>query len=291
MLVYAENEYLKISAETKVGELRSVTSKKTGKDYLWSGDPKFWEYTAPMVFPICSNVKDHKYRFGGKEYDLGKHGFMRFMELEVLESGKDKIVFKMTDTAETLPSYPFHFEMILTYALVGNTLKNTWVVTNTGTGDMYFSTGGHPAFSTTVNDGDQFNDYYIEFSGEETAEKMIIGPTAEFTGEKVVFLDGKKSFDLEHSLFANDAIFLSGLKSANVCLKNKKHDNYLEMVFKGFKYLGFWTKVGAPYICIEPWHSLGDFANFKGDFTEKPDITKLEEGKSFLSNYDIIIHE
>jgi galactose mutarotase-like enzyme len=48
-------------------------------------------------------------------------------------------------------------------------------------------------------------------------------------------------------------------------------------------YLGVWTKPGAGFVCIEPWHGLADPQSFAGDFTVKPGIALLPPGteKSF----------
>ena len=47
----------------------------------------------------------------------------------------------------TLESYPFEFEYILTFELKGKALVNTMTVVNKTKGDMYFSVGAHPGFN------------------------------------------------------------------------------------------------------------------------------------------------
>ena len=70
MLQVIENDFLKISSSIHGGELHSIQSKKTNTEYLWNGNPDFWKYHAPILFPIVGKVKDGKYKVDGKTYEL-----------------------------------------------------------------------------------------------------------------------------------------------------------------------------------------------------------------------------
>jgi galactose mutarotase-like enzyme len=48
--------------------------------------------------------------------------------------------------------------------------------------------------------------------------------------------------------------------------------------FPDSPYLAFWSKPGAPFICIEPWHGIADPVGFTGDFTEKPGVFMVPTG-------------
>lgn len=50
------------------------------------------------------------------------------------------------------------------------------------------------------------------------------------------------------------------------------------MNFEGFDYLLLWTKVGAPYICIEPWNGVPDYAGADGELPHKKGILCIEGG-------------
>jgi len=71
---------------------------------------------------------------------------------------------------------------------------------------------------------------------------------------------------------------------------NKK---YLSVEFKDFPYLGIWSSKGnspSPFICIEPWYGIADFANHNKDYKQKKGIIKLAPDKAFKSSYTIKIH-
>ena len=43
-------------------------------------------------------------------------------------------------------------------------------------------------------------------------------------------------------------------------------------------FMGVWTKPGADFICIEPWHGVADPAGFSGDFSAKPGVFMVAPG-------------
>ena len=82
------------TAQTLGGEL--ISYKKDGKEYLWTGDEKYWNGHAPFLFPFVSSLKDGKVEIDGKMYySKPKHGFVRTTELNVIEKTENKIVFEM----------------------------------------------------------------------------------------------------------------------------------------------------------------------------------------------------
>ena len=95
MLFELENSTLKITADEHGGELKSVTSKKDGTEYLWNSDPTWWKYSAPVLFPIVGKLVNGKYRAEGKEFDLPGHGFARTSDFECVREDNNEIVFRL----------------------------------------------------------------------------------------------------------------------------------------------------------------------------------------------------
>ena len=114
---------------------------------MWNADPAFWNRHAPILFPFVGKVNGGKYRYQGKAYSMGQHGFARDMEFELSGSSAQEVTFVLKDTPETLEKYPFRFELTVTHRLEGRTLQVLWQVKNPSeTEPLYFSIGGHPAF-------------------------------------------------------------------------------------------------------------------------------------------------
>ena len=42
--------------------------------------------------------------------------------------------------------------------------------------------------------------------------------------------------------------------------------------------LGIWTKPGAPFVCIEPWHGFADLAGTARDLLRKPGMAHVAPG-------------
>ena len=89
-------------------------------------------------------------------------------------------------------------------------------------------------------------------------------------------------------MFKGDALVFDSLKSNKISLKSVNHDKVLTMDFTGFPYMGLWTKsTGAPFVCIEPWYGVHDWAEYTGEFKDKYLMNHLLPGASFLSQYEI----
>lgn len=62
MDIELKNSDLKIMVRSKGAELRLLRELKDGTDYLWNGDPLWWKYCSPILFPIVGKVKNGKYK-------------------------------------------------------------------------------------------------------------------------------------------------------------------------------------------------------------------------------------
>lgn len=144
MIYTIENEFLRVSAEDSGAELRSITLRKNGKEFLWQGDPSVWYGRAPVLFPVVGQLLDGKYSYNGREYELAKHGFARRSVFTFKEQRDDSMTFSLASSDATRKSYPFEFELLITYSVSGRTLTCTSTVINKTDGEMYFSVGAHP---------------------------------------------------------------------------------------------------------------------------------------------------
>ena len=75
-----ENDTLRVEIDSFGAELKSVKRKSDGKEYMWYADKKYWGRTSPVLFPFVGNCRNKEYRYGGKTYAIGQHGFARDME-------------------------------------------------------------------------------------------------------------------------------------------------------------------------------------------------------------------
>jgi galactose mutarotase-like enzyme len=100
------------------------------------------------MFPICGGLKNGKYTYGGKEYQLPKHGFAKLNEFTVESSDSTTAVFVLCDSEDTRAVYPFEFEFKVIYRLVGDSVEVTYSAKSCGENVMYCSFGAHEAYAT-----------------------------------------------------------------------------------------------------------------------------------------------
>ena len=88
---------------------------------------------------------------------------------------------------------------------------------------------------------------------------------------------GKNTTELQlkEEFFELDTLAFLNLKSRKAWLKNRDTGDTIEIGFDGFDYFMIWTKVGAKFICLEPWCGLSDYFDAGSDITEKAAIMTL----------------
>ncbi|MEC9490594.1 MAG: aldose 1-epimerase family protein, partial [Halanaerobiales bacterium] len=163
MISKLENKEIKIKVDTQGAQLQKLILKKDEKNYLWHGDSKFWGRRAPVLFPIVGRLKNDEYQYNNQKYQMTQHGFARDNEFELVDQGKNYLIYTFEENKETLEKYPFQFKLKIKYAIQANSLLITYQVINQDQKDMFFSIGAHPAFYWPLEDDEKKEDYYLEF--------------------------------------------------------------------------------------------------------------------------------
>ena len=140
---------------------------------------------------------------------------------------------------------------------------------------MYFNFGSHEAYAADGN----FEDWSVEFAKTENLRVMEQPILGYLSGKTLPYRDNVKELPLSHAMFEHDSLTFAGLSSREATLKHCGKP-VVKVNFEGFDYLLLWTKVGAPYICIEPWNGLPDYVDTDGELSTKRGILSLEAGKT-----------
>ena len=285
-----DNGVLSVRVSSIGGQLLSV--KKDGKEYLWQGDPAFWEDRAPNLFPYIARLTKGTYTVHGKEYHLPIHGFLPAAEMKAEVQEESLLVLRLDADESTLACYPFVFTLRIRYELNQDTLRIAYEVENGGTEDMYFGIGGHPGFQAPLEEGLSFEDYFLEFESEgqsgtdaQTPVRIGFSPTCFLNGKDEPWpLEKGCRIPLRHDLFDDDAIVLSHTPKT-VVLRSEKGGRGVRVRFPQMPYIGFWhaVKKPAPYVCIEPWSSLPSRQDVVEELSEQPGLIHLE-GKGVYRN-------
>nr|WP_315178655.1 aldose 1-epimerase family protein [uncultured Flavobacterium sp.] len=253
------------------------------KEYIWEGNPQFWGKHSPILFPIVGTLKNNSFHHNEIEYHLSRHGFARDMEFELINATDNSAVFSIQSSEETLKVYPFEFELQLIYTIDGNNLSIEYKVINNGKTAMPFSIGAHPAFSLP----NQFENYAIAFEKDEPLEYYLLEDDLISNQTKKLNVENKK-IPLNYELFKNDALIFKTLKSKSLTILENE-DPILRVHFEDFPSLGIWTKMNAPFICIEPWFGYSDTNENSVNLYEKEGIQILESNRTFHSKFSIEI--
>lgn len=283
MIVTLTNAFLSAQINTKGAELCSLKCLKNNQEYLWEGDPKHWGKHSPVLFPIVGTLKDNSYFYKDQEYSLSRHGFARDLDFEVIISTESQVVFSLKASDATKKVYPFAFELQLTYTLLENKLELKYTIINKDSVAMPFSIGAHPAFALPKN----FESYALEFEAQETLTCYALENDLVSDTKFEIDLTDKK-LPLHYATFENDALIMKALQSKKITVLDGKTP-LLKVTFEDFNNLGLWTKVGAPFICIEPWLGYSDTTNTNGNILEKEGIQMVSQNASFNCKFCIEI--
>ncbi|WP_019914210.1 aldose 1-epimerase family protein [Paenibacillus sp. HW567] len=280
------------SAEATISTLGAelVSFKRKGAEYIWSGDAAYWTGRSPVLFPIIGAARNGEIRVQGQAYKLANHGFARRSEFTIVEADDSRAVFRLTSSEYTLSSYPFKFNLYITYTLNDSTLTLDYRVENMDEQHIYFQLGTHPAFNCPLDENGSFSDYVLEFSENETLDREFLNSAGlRITSQPERVLRGERILPLTHEMFKDDALVFQNVASRTITLKSELTDKSVTVSFEGFPDLGIWQKPNAPFLCIEPWHGVADSDIFEGELKDKDGAIILEPGAHFASSLTIEI--
>lgn len=287
MIISLENAQISASFSTKGGELQNLESKQTTLKYLWNGDSNFWGKFSPVLFPIVGGLKEDTYFFEQKAYHLPRHGFARDREFEAHKIAEDEVLFLLQEDAESLKVYPFSFQLGLRYQLIENTIRCTYEVFNTGDKALWFSIGGHPAFSVPVKPDLNYDDYYLEFNKDQQLNVHQVSDNLIEAHTETIVLTAEGKLPLNHQLFYQDALVFKDLKSNKISLKSDKDPHGLDFHFEGFPFFGIWAAKDADFVCLEPWCGIADGVHHDQELCNKEGIIELAPEKKWSRHWEV----
>ncbi len=260
-----------------LGSQLSTLRDSAGHDLLWDGDPAFWNGRAPLLFPIVGSLAQGTYRLAGKSYALPRHGFARNKPFDIITASSTKAILRLQADDATRTVYPFDFQLQMEFEVREATLTVTACVMNEGGVPMPASFGYHPAFCWPLPYGAPRAEHAIEFALEEPEPIRRLDAAGLVTAVRHPTPVHGRRLPLEDALFKDDVLILAPVHS-QALRYGADSGPRIELRFPDTPLLGLWSKPGAPFICIEPWHGMSDPAGFTGDFTAKPGVFILPPG-------------
>ena len=286
MLKKISKDGMEISINTSGAELKSLVSD--GINYIWCSDPKYWNRSAPVLFPVVGKLKGLETEIEGKTYHIPQHGFLRDLEFEYLGEIDGKYTFTNKYSFDTLKMYPFKYEANISYSIDGNKLKTEFKIKNIDAKEIYFNIGGHPAINCPLYEGESFNDYSIHFEKAELVNSpLIMGDATLDFSKTVLHYPSLTNLQLKKEIFYIDTIMITNVKSREVVLSNKDGKG-VKFSFENFTTFSIWTPHNeAPFVCLEPWQGYNDLVDTKKTYLEKADLVHLLPNEEYVCSYTI----
>lgn len=282
-MISIKNDFIEASIHELGAELQSL-KKINGENLIWKKNEFYWNRYAPLLFPIVGRLINDSYKHEGENYVMKQHGFARDCNFEVENCETHKVTFRLSANEFTLKQYPFYFELTQRFELVGHTLIISSEVKNHNEEYLFYNIGGHPGFHLNG----KLSEYFLDFGGNfQTMQHLIEGNYYSNEAKPIILTN---SFQLQDSYFEKDALVIKNVPFEEVYLVHEKKGKLMSMQCKDWTAIGFWTKIGAPFFCIEPWWGWADHLNSSGILHEKPGILTLKSNEARMHQYSITLH-
>lgn len=293
-IISISSNSLTASIDTMGAQLMSL--QKGESEYLWQGDANWWPRRAPILFPIVGVLKDGKADSAEGTVSLARHGLARLNQFEVVEQSPSSVTLQLKSTEETRKSYPYDFELKLIFSVAGDTLTQTYEVTNPANVVLPFTLGAHPAFNIPIPgvEAASLDQYCLLFTRSWTS----FGPSiteeglCDYATPQRLVVDSDtlplswELIDREKTITLEDVPDRRITLTTNAEASSETHG--IQMDFEGFDYLGIWTVApGCPFVALEPWCGIADTVDTDGIFEHKPGIICLDPGQSIAKTLNI----
>lgn len=293
-IISISNGSLTASIDTMGAQLMSL--RKGESEYLWQGDSNWWPRRAPILFPIVGVLKDSKAESAEGTISLARHGLARLNQFEVVEQSPSSVTLQLKSTEETRKAYPYDFELKLIFSVAGNTLTQTYEVTNPANVVLPFTLGAHPAFNIPIPgvEASSLDQYHLSFTRSWTSYGPSITDEGlcDYTTPQRLIVDSDTLplswglIDREKTITLEDVPDRRITLAANAEASSETHG--IQMDFEGFDYLGIWSAApGCPFVALEPWCGIADTVDCDGIFEHKPGMICLEPEQSIAKTLSI----
>jgi galactose mutarotase-like enzyme len=284
-IVRIESDELAAEVSSLGAEMQSLWTRD-GRFWGWDGDPAFWTGRSPILFPIVGKAPDNQLLIDGHAHEMQQHGIARRSEFRLVERSAQSCLHELVSSEASRANFPFDFKLTLRHAVQGATLSIAAEVTNTGMRPLPFGIGFHPAFAWPLPGADGM-DHYIQLDNRAEPELSRLEGGLRLPDLLTSpFSNGR--LELDPALFEADAmIFPEGAGRGLTYAADGGPS--LHFSFDNLPNLALWTKPGAPFLCIEPWHGTAPVIGQSAELSERPYSVTLESGASATFGFSVEI--
>lgn len=267
-----------------------VSLKKGDREYLWNGNPAYWNRHAPILFPTVGKPYNNELHIDGKVYPMKQHGFARDSEFEIIGGGRLRML-----TSSPSESYPYQLGLEVCYCLKGSAVEVVWTIENLDGKDAWFQIGAHPGFLLPdYKTEDAIHGCLRYYNHEGRAIDPVITNGLE-EGNRVPLTEPqqlKSGMPIGADTFAHDALMFEDGQVTKAVLCDKDGREVLGVDCPQAEAYGIWAphREGCPFVCLEPWCGICDTKGFTGDISERQYIHRLAPKGKYTFTYTIEVY-
>ena len=307
---YLSNGILELEVSLRGAELRSLRRVACPTEYLWQGDPTYWDRRSPILFPNVGKVWQDTVRVGNDAYTLHQHGFLRDMLFRKTADEDRHLAFVCDSDETSLACYPFPFRVQIDYRLLRNVLTVEWTVENTGDQPLPFQIGAHPGFNHSHYNPDAPVHGYLSadaaspwisarcdggFVHPIPADAASPAPASEASTASnystfPIDLPHDGLLPLTNETFACDTILEMTGRMHRITLHDADGRPWVTVRHQ-MPVTAIWSPCGgrAPFVCIEPWEGCCDPEGYDGQLRDRHYSHILPPQQRWTTSYDIIV--
>jgi galactose mutarotase-like enzyme len=275
-LTRISNDVLTVDVAALGAEMQGVQTRD-GRQWLWHGDPAFWAGRSPILFPMVGKAPNDAVSIEGERFQMGQHGFARRSNFTLVAEESDRCVYRLEASEASRALYPFDFSLDVEHRLEGRAVVVTATVSNRDHRVMPFGIGFHPAFAWPLPGASGTAHRVMLDNGAEPAlhrlSSGLVDPEplpSPFKGGELV---------LEASLFEEDAMIFPDGAGAGLRY-GPANGPAVQFSWENLPNLALWSKPGAGFVCLEPWHGTAAEVGGSDDLSERPFSELLGPGAS-----------
>ncbi len=291
------NDIITIEVAAHGAEL--VSLRKEGCEYLWSGDPAYWNRHAPILFPAVGKPYNNELHVDGKAYPMKQHGYARDSEFECVnagmcECGSVGTMRLIQSSNDAIRQYHYRLGLEVCYRLSGSAVEVIWTVENLDERDAYFQIGAHPGFLLPDYHAEAATHGFIRYYDREGNPVGPVMVSALDDGNRVPrpIVNIADCMPITADTFAHDALMFEGGQVIKAVLCDKEGREVLGVDCPQAEAYGIWAphKEGCPFVCLEPWCGICDTKGFTGDISTRQYIHRLAPEETYTFTYTIEIY-
>ena len=260
------NDQITVDIAALGAEMQSIQTRD-GRHWLWHGDARYWTGRSPVLFPIVGKAPNDTVSVDGERFQMSQHGFARRSNFELVVEESDRVVYRLRASEASRAMYPFDFQLDIEHRVEGRAVVVTAEVTNHDRRVMPFGIGFHPAFAWPLPGGEG-KAHRIELDeGGAPALHRLSGGLVDPTPLPSPFADGVLTLD--HGDFEKDAMLFPEGAGAGLVYGPEKGPS-VHFTWDNLPNFALWTRPGAEFICLEPWHGTAAEVGGSDDIAQRP---------------------